>query len=275
MLELDGARVALMEHGTDAPVVALHCSASAKEQWRTLAELIGGEFRLLAPDLYGYGESDDWPGTKSISLADEAAIVAAVMERCGAPVHLIGHSYGGAVALRAALEHGSRIISLILIEPVAFYLLRDGDAAERAHLDEVREVADQVSRGVDSGDLHGGMRAFIDHWNGAGSWAAIKPKVQAELARRLPKVALDFWAIRNEATSLDAYSALHMPTLIMRGELTPGPPKAVTRLLAEAIPGARLQIIDGAGHMSPVTHADQVNAIIANHLRGTKKTPAN
>ncbi len=270
MIELDGARIALMEHGAGAPVVALHCSASAKEQWRALAELIGGEFQLLAPDLYGYGESDDWPGRRPLSLADEAAIVTAIMERCDGPIDLIGHSYGGAVALRAALQHGSRINSLTLIEPVAFYLLRAGDAADRAHLDEVREVAERVGQGVASGDFHGGMRGFIDHWNGDGSWAALNPTVQTELARRLTKVALDFWAIRNEETRLDAYRALEMPTLMVRGAQAPAPPKAVTRLLAETIPGARLEIIAHAGHMSPVTHADAVNAAIAAHLRAAR-----
>ena len=262
-LDLDGARIALMEHGAGAPVVALHCSASAKEQWRALAELIGGEFRLLAPDLYGYGESDGWPGRQPMALTDEAAIVTAVMRRCDGPIDLIGHSYGGAVALRAALEQ--RLNSLTLIEPVAFTLLRDG--ADRAHLADVRELAELVSHGVVSGDFHGGMKGFIDHWNGDGSWAALEPTVQTDLARRLPKVALDFSALLSDETRLDAYCALDMPTLIVRGAQTPAAPMAVTRLLAETIPGARLEIIEGAGHMSPVTHVDAVNAAIAEHLR--------
>ncbi len=68
------------------------------------------------------------------------------------------------------------------------------------------------------------------------------------------------------------YGGLDLPTLMLCGTQTRGPVGAVTRLLAETIPGARLETIAGAGHMSPVTHAEQVNAAIAAHLRGARLT---
>ena len=259
-LDVDGARIALMEAGVGAPVVALHCSASSKEQWQSLAELIGGRYRVLAPDLYGYGETDAWPGPAPMRLAHEAAIVGAVMDRCGGPVDLVGHSYGGAVALYVALAHGDRLASLTLIEPSAFALLRDGKAAD---LDLRQEIgADAVTEAEAGGDGRGGMARFVDYWNGAGPWARLKPRVQSDLARRLGKVVLEFRALFADETRLAEYGGLDLPTLMLCGTQTRGPAGAVTRLLAETIAGA--------GHMSPVTHAEAVNAAIAAHLSAVR-----
>ncbi len=269
-LDVDGARIALMEAGAGTPVVALHCSAGSKEQWQSLAELIGDRHRVLAPDLYGYGETDAWPGPTPMRLAHEAAIVGAVMDRCGGPVDLVGHSYGAAVALCVALAHRGRLASLTLIEPSAFALLRDGRAADLALRQEIGAVADAVTEAEAGGDGRGGMERFVDYWNGAGAWARLKPRVQSDLARRLGKVVLDFRALFADETRLAEYGGLDLPTLMLCGTQTRGPAGAVTRLLAETIPGARLETIAGAGHMSPVTHAEAVNAAIAAHLSGAR-----
>jgi pimeloyl-ACP methyl ester carboxylesterase len=79
----------------------------------------------VALDLYGYGESDSWPGNGPFTLTAEAALADAVLPTGNGLIHLVGHSYGGAVALRFATQYPERLRSLVLIEPVAFHLLRD------------------------------------------------------------------------------------------------------------------------------------------------------
>ena len=91
------------EAGAGVPVVCIHASASSSGQWRPLMERLAGRFRSLAVDLYGYGQSPPWPDERPLSLTDEAALIEPVLEAVGDPVHVIGHSYGGAVALKAAL----------------------------------------------------------------------------------------------------------------------------------------------------------------------------
>src|SRR5262245_40305747 len=107
------------------PVVLLHSSGASGAQWRTLAEQLGERYHVVAPDLYGYGASAPWPGHGPFSLAHEAEIVHALLDRLGERVHLVGHSYGGAVALHVARLHSERLRSLALIEPVAFHLLHE------------------------------------------------------------------------------------------------------------------------------------------------------
>ena len=93
------------------------------------------------------------------------------------PIHLVGHSYGGAVALRFAMQQPERLRSLVLIEPVAFHLLRDEapDPANRHLFGEVTELAGLVSPApLPSGDYRCAMARFVDYWNGEGAWLRIE-----------------------------------------------------------------------------------------------------
>src|SRR5688572_18112304 len=101
-------------------VVCVHCSASSSRQWRPLVERRAARRRVLTVDLYGYGASPPWPVGRGLTLLDEAGLLAPLYEVAGGPVDLVGHSYGGAVALRAALADPSRVRSLVLFEPVLF-----------------------------------------------------------------------------------------------------------------------------------------------------------
>ena len=84
------------------PVVLLHGSAFSGAQWRALADRLSDRYRILAPDLCGYGTSGGWAGRGAFHLAHEAQAVLADLGGLEEPVHLVGHSYGGAVALHLA-----------------------------------------------------------------------------------------------------------------------------------------------------------------------------
>ncbi len=84
----------------------------------------------IAPDLYGYGETDPWLGGGTLALADEMAVVDAVVSRSHRPVHLVGRSYGDVVALRMALQHLDRLHSLCAVESVAFNVRHGGGMEE-------------------------------------------------------------------------------------------------------------------------------------------------
>jgi len=240
------------------PVVLLHSSGSSGAQWRALIDELSGRYLVVAPDLYGYGATAPWPGRGAFSLAHEAEIVHALLERIGEPAHLVGHSYGGAVALHVARLRGERLRSLTVIEPVAFHLLSD-----RA---EIVELANGVARALACGDYAGGFGTFVDYWSGPGSWDAIPAAKRAAMAARLPKVALDFHATLNEPAGLADFSAMALPTLVLLGALSPLPTQRICALLGQGLPDSRLITVQGAGHMAPLTHAAQVNALIAAHL---------
>jgi pimeloyl-ACP methyl ester carboxylesterase len=245
-------------------VVLIHCSASSARQWDGLVDQLAG-FGPVPLDLHGHGDRQRWPGTGPLSLSAEAA---AIEDACsgGSPFHLIGHSYGGAVALKFALGHPQRLRSLTLIEPSCFHLLKAVGIAEAKPFDEIIAIADAVNRGVICGDYRRGMATFIDYWGGEGTWANLPDARQAQFADLAVHVAHHFCSLINEDTPLSAYAAINVPTLILCGAYSPKPSRAITWLLAEALPRVWHRTIRNANHMSPITHPARVNPFILEHL---------
>ncbi len=250
-----------------APVIALHCSGAGAGQWRQLGDALDPRHsKLVAPEHYGCDSTGPWSGEHAFTLADEAARTVEIIDRSDCPVHLVGHSYGGGVALHAAVERPNRIASLTLYEPSAFHLLRAMGARAASALAEILGIAARTAEGVITGNYRGAAASFVDYWSGRGAWAALRPSVQAALTRWIPKAPLDFRALIDEPTGMTAYSELRVPALILRGEHAPQPTRLIAETLPTLMPAARLSVIAGAGHMGPLTHASEVNEAIARHI---------
>ena len=273
-VELNGTTVSYLrtggaDTGRSETVVLLHSSACSGAQWRSFAESYGESFRVIAPDLYGYGATAPWSGGDRLRLADEAAIVSVLTADCDEPIHLVGHSYGGAVALKLAIERPERVRSLTLIEPVSFHLLWNSDARAVKFFDEVRVLADDVTAAVERGAHAAAMQRFVDYWNGKGAWAGMGERQRDAVLRTAPKIPMDFWAAITEPTLLEDYAALTQPTLILRGDRSPAPVQRIADLLASALSRVQTKILHGAGHMLPLTHRHIVNPIVAQQLQAT------
>lgn len=262
-LDLAGRRVEYFEQGSGEPVVLLHSSASSSAQWRALAGQLGGHYRVIAPDLHGYGATSNWPGSGAFRLEREAEIVYALLGRCSERAHLVGHSFGGAVALHVARKRPDLVASIVLIEPVAFHLLRGHDPEALA---EIEAVAADVGRALASGDYFEGMARFVDYWSGSGAWETVPPEKRPGLAARLGKVALDFEATFSEAAALADFRATALPALLVQGTRSPRPTRRICELLAHTLPRARAATVEGAGHMAPITHREAVAALVVAHL---------
>ncbi len=269
-IDVNGAKLSYTESGSGQAVVLLHSSANSSAQWRALRADLETRYRVFALDFYGYGGTDPWPGHRALTLADEAALVGALIERCDGPVHLVGHSYGGAVALRVALHRPERIAAMTLIEPVAFNLLRDGGRDARALLGEVGEIASTVAEGARTGDTWGAMAAFVDYWSGPGAWSRAPLETRTALAGRVHKVTQDFHAVFSDPTPLVAYRMLRIPTLLVSGENSPASVHRIADLLSATLPDARQAVLRDAGHMLPLSHAETLGALIRGHLANTE-----
>lgn len=188
-----------------------------------------------------------------------------VFEAAGESFHLVGHSYGGAVALRAALANPGRIRSLVLIEPVLFGLLLAEDPGQPAAR-EIVAVRDDTSAAAEGGALDSAAERFVGYWMGPGTWAGMAPPRRAAVAQAMVDVRNEWSAIFAEATPLPVYSSLDVPTLYLVGSQSPASAREVARLLTKTLPDVTTVELEGAGHMAPVTHPDIVNAVIEAHL---------
>ena len=247
-------------------VVALHCSGAGAGQWKKLGEALGPAYQVIAPEHYGCEQTGPWIGTHAFTLADEAARTIDIIDRSDRKVHLVGHSYGGGVALHVALARPKHLASLALYEPSAFHLLQAMGHQAGSAFAEIVDITRRTGHGVIAGDYVGAAGAFVDYWSGPGAWAALKPSVQAALIRWVPKAPLDFRALIEEPTPPTAYAGLRMPVLVMRGEHAPRPTRKIAEVLSNLLPNAELAVVDGAGHMGPLTHGSVVSELIAAHI---------
>ena len=253
--------------GVANPVVALHCSGSGAGQWRALGDALGSRYHVFAPEHYGSEAAGPWSGTHAFTLADEAARTIDVIDRSEGKVHLVGHSYGGGVALHAALARKDRVASLTLYEPSAFHLLKQLDTpAAVSAFSEIAALARETAYCVSIGDLRRAATGFVDYWGGRGTWLALRPAVQAALMRWVPKASLDFYALMEEPTPLGAYANLAVPVLILRGEYAPPPLRLIAETLSAVMSHARCLVVAGAGHMGPLNRASFVAGLIADQI---------
>src|SRR4051794_29526844 len=99
----NGSEIHVEDTGHDAGevVLLLHSSGMSGDQWRRTAEhLARGGARTVVPDLLGSGRSTPWPDGKPFGFLDDVDLVDQILKQLGRPVHLVGHSYGGFIALR-------------------------------------------------------------------------------------------------------------------------------------------------------------------------------
>ncbi|SMH42393.1 alpha/beta fold hydrolase [Maritimibacter sp. HL-12] len=242
-------------------VLALHCTGGTPRQWDPLAAGLADFAAFHAPPLPRF------PETSRPTLTAQAAPLLDWLDRTPAPVHVVGHSHGGALALHLAGRRPDRVASLSLYEPAAFHLLRDcGKPGERA-LWELLDVALAVRRALAEGRRDHGARRFVTYWGGDAAWDTLDEGTRLRIGAVLEQGLAGFEALRSENAGAGAPSVLRCPVDLLIGSRSYNPARLATERLATLIPAARTREVRGAAHMGPLTHADVVHDILATSLR--------
>lgn len=244
--------------GAGAPVLLLHSSGLSSRQWRRLERdvVARGSTAILA-DLTGHGQSPAWLEPERFSFEVDVDRVAEIVSSERERVHLVGHSYGGLVALKVAARDPSRLASLTLVDPVAFGVLADDasgvGAADLARVDFAWETAAPERW----------LRSFVDYWSGDGAWDALRGDARGEFLRVGWVVYEGARTLTLDRTPVSAYAGIDVPVELVIGELSPPAARRVVEILGAALPRATTTEIRGAGHMSPLTHNDAISAVLA------------
>lgn len=258
-----GRRVKIVEQGAGTPVVFLHSGVGSAGEWKQVFSLWPEGYRLLAIEAYRGGTGPGAAGRQS--LDDYADQVYAVADHVGVSVCLVGFSWGGATALRVAAATPELVDTLAVVEPEAYALLRTQDAGAYAEICGLRVRWRAHAR---AGRWYEAYEEFVDFYNGAGSfdrWPA--PRREAFLA--VQHARGDLWDVLfDDLLTLDALARVTAPVHIVEGSQTSAVDHAICDVVRRHVPHARHTLIEGAGHMMPLTHPEPLTRAL---LRGFER----
>lgn len=249
MIETSKGRIGLEERGSgDAtPVIFLHGVGSDKSVWRSQLDHFGRARRAVALDFPGYGDSDFIPAA---TRDDFAGAMLAAMDALGIDqAHVCGLSLGGVVAIAMHALSPGRCASLILADSFAVH--PDGAGIYQRSVEASRSI---------------GMRALAEARVDILLGGAATPGLRAEIVETMAAIEPAAYCIGAEAVWLADQvaraQAIRVPTLVLCGTEDRVTPPALSEELAALVPGARLELIDAAGHLANAERPAAFNAAI-------------
>lgn len=263
-LNVDGVSLYVRERGRGQTVMLLHSAGNTGAQWKALGDALGDDFRLLAPDLYDCGATSAWTQNREMSYDDVESLLSPLLKQNG-PLHLVGHSFGGGVALRLAAAYPEYLRTLTLVEPGAYQLLQEA-GREDLWLDFQR-VMDDFRRAVAEGDTDTAWTLFFDAYcSHVGPWLALPETTREVIKEKTPVQLRVYGAQASNPTRLCHIRQLACPTLLIHGQESHEPERVVCELIAANAPQGRIVEVPKAGHMVPLTHAHAVADLLRVHF---------
>jgi pimeloyl-ACP methyl ester carboxylesterase len=232
-VEASGFTIAYRRAGSGPPLVLLHGGASDGGEWRAVAEALAADHDVVAWDAPGCGGSSDPPS--HFSLPGYADVLAAFMTAVGLrKAHVAGLSFGGGLGIQLAARHPRRVRSLVLVSAYAGWA---GSLSPEQVTARRRTVAEEL-RHPEPGVRPVPAMTMLDAF------------AQADLRGALPRI--------------------RVPALVVHGSEDVRAPRPVAEALRDGIPGARMAVIPGAGHVCNVEAPAAVAAAIRGFLRSVR-----
>ncbi|WP_375263047.1 alpha/beta fold hydrolase [Palleronia sp.] len=242
------------------PALFLHCSLASSRALRPVMERLGTDLSMTAIDLPGHGQSADWD--QSGDFVARATDVAETF--CDGPRDIVGHSLGAVVALSLMVRRPDLVRSAVLVEPVLFAAAKGSDAYRTYQQDHA-----PIIQAIASGDAEAATRAFTGIWGAPQPWDALPPPVRTAMTDRIPLVAATEPALDDDANGVlapERLEAVTAPVMLIRGGRSHPVIPAIFDTLSRRLPNMRIEVVQGAGHMAPITHPQEVADLVRAHL---------
>jgi len=239
------------------PALFLHCSLGHSGAWGGLVSELKSDLNIIAMDLPGHGQSGPWK--RDLDWQEQSARMAiALLETFDKPADIVGHSFGATVAIRIAVTRPALVRSLVLAEPVLFSVADEARAPEfQRHVDEVQIFPKLLAQGR----LEDLAKAFIKMWGGGQRWEDIPAAQQRYMIDRMDIILTgepSLFGIGDSVITLDMIGEIAVPVLLVEGSETHEIIPVITSEMQRVLPNSERLIVNGAGHMVPLTHVAEV-----------------
>jgi 3-oxoadipate enol-lactonase len=239
-------------------VLLLHAGVADRRMWEPQVRALEGRFRVLAPDLRGFGARPHEPGP--FSHADDvlALLGAAGIERAA----VVGSSFGGRVALEVAATAPDRVSALVLLCAAAPGL---------PQTDDVRAFGEEEDRLLRAGDLEAAVDLNVQTWLGPEASKEVRDLVREMQARAFELDAdAEHLSPLPEPRPVDIDpTALGMPALVVAGGHDLEWFEQTALHLADGMARAELVVLEWAGHLPSMERPDEVAALLEDYLERT------
>lgn len=267
MLEdLGGCPTYWDRHGTGPhEALFIHCSLAHSGAWRGVRTVFEHELTTFAYDLPGHGRSADWDEQGDYQGTATQAALDLLDRHAHGPVDLVGHSFGGTIALRVAQMAPGKVRSLTLFEPVLFATAKD----DPAYVENNTYMNGVFADAMRAGDRMEAARLFNCQWGSDAGWEALPERLKADMAKQIHLIPAARGVTHEDIHGQIAPGALEkvaLPVLLQEGERSPDLVRAVHDRMEARFPNVRRKVIAGAGHMGPISHPREVAACIRGHI---------
>ena len=254
-----------IEAGTGPKVILIHSSVAGARQWGGLMNALADRFHFIAINLFGYGATKPWSERKTQRLEDQARLLAPFVPDDGSKFSIVGHSFGGSVAMKAAAMFKNHVDRLVLIEPNPFYLLRQNGRDEA--FQEALSLRNTIKQSGTDNTWPIAAEVFSNYWTGAGSWDAMPEERRVKFISALEPNFHEWDGVMNEETPLSVWQAdLPDETTVVSAADTVRTIDEIVSLMKQSVPQWRFEKIERGGHMAAMTKPDLINPIIENAL---------
>jgi pimeloyl-ACP methyl ester carboxylesterase len=266
---VNGVDLVYLDQGQGAPVVFVHSSFGDHRAWEGQREAVAQRYRYVALAQRYFGTAP-WPDSgEKYSVATHVDDLAAfIRELKAGPVHLVGWSYGGTIALTVAVRHPELLKSLFLYEPVGLLSIVTDPTDAKVAEEDTRAILGPAAAATKAGDTAGAVRLFFDGVNGQpGIFETLTPPVRSIFLDNARTAPLHFGVPPAASLSCPELGQIAAPVAVAKGELT----RAVYRILVDAasrcIPGSRLVVVSRGRHSAPALTTAAFNDALIEFLR--------
>jgi pimeloyl-ACP methyl ester carboxylesterase len=272
-IEVNGTQLHYIEAGDGDPLIFVHGSVNDFRTWLAQVEAFAKRYHVIA-----YSRRDHYPNpwdnsTSEYSGLAHAEDLAALIKMLGlGPARLQGNSYGAYMSLLVAVRHPELVRTLVLGEPPILPWLADIPGGGALVEEFMASAFIPASEAFRQGNLEQGVRAFIDGVIGKGSFEHMPPPARSMMLDNAPEMKLETSTnpdVYLPAVSCEEVASIRVPTLLLKGEISPRMFHLIVDQLQRCMPNAEQVTIPGASHaihgMNPQAYNEVVLAFLAEH----------
>ncbi len=248
------------------PNVFVHGSFANSQSWKKIRKLLGEQVISYAVDLPGHGKCPKPDDYDDPHISTEFASIRAQLDgklKWEDGIHLIGHSYGGVVALGAAMTGALPVKRLTLFEPVDVSVLPifgETDAVQ-----QIEKFVDGYLTAYGNG-ADNVFSMVIDFWGGSGSYERLPPHIVEQMIPMTRDNIRHWHMCKENGKAIEEYQTLNIPITLVHGSESNDVARAICSSLHRNLPNSALHIINGASHFMITSHAEESAEILKNQL---------